>query len=639
MNIKITVGVIVLGLLQTATAVEYHVAPAGSDANPGTADKPFATLERARDAMRGQGGGDVVVHGGTYVLKETVELTPADAGAKGKPVRYVAAKGETPVITSAREITRWKKHDANIFVADVPTGWRFHNLYVNGQPQQVARTPNTDVKGWRSWPRLQGNGQFTPDGMKATVPAGLTKGLPDNGDVEVNFLAVEYWNILPVLKKVEGDTVTLASRNPCTWVFGGKYFDPNVGGHLQFRNALVCLDQPGEWCVDSKAGKVYFWPPDGTMDGKTVTAPTLFELIRLQGDDLAARSNEWRVKFDAAGKRINAPALPASSASAFDQLVRYVEFAGLTFECTDRMPEDQWPKDWLKRNAENPDGALFLQGVEACTIRDCTFRNCGAYAVVLDHYAQRVSVLRNEMHTLGSGGVQATGYGPGTLDVNGHHVIRRNYIHGTGRDYMHSAAVTIFGSGHNDVSLNWIADCPYAAVQICGANHTVLNNPDHPQQGPSFDLFGDRTAQFQMRSHELPPPNNRNDPADFEEIKPFLHSGGNWVARNVVDEFMTTLGDGAALYCWSVDHDNVWLENLIKRVKHRNSTFIVYMDDWTGRSIVESTIAWAPGGWGTWLDNSHNPTPAARPAPPGIRATGKTVVQWRNNVHSFPDKP
>ncbi len=643
---------ITLTLATSLTAAEFHVAPNGADINPGTAEQPFSTLERARDALRefqAANGGtlkepvNVILHRGEYVLSRTFELTPQDSGTKNAPVCYRAAKGETPVITSARSITGWKKHDEHIWVAEVPKGWRFHNLYVNGAPQQVARTPNTDVKGWRSWPRAQGNAQLTPEGMRVTVPAGLLKDLPDNGDVEVNFLAVEYWNILPVLKRVEGDTAILASRNPCTWEFDGRYY---AAGSLQFRNALACLDQPGEWCVDSAAGKVYFWPPGGTMDGKTVSAPTLYELIRLQGDDLAARSNEWRVKYDAKGNRVEkaTPPLATAGASAFDQLVRYVEFRGLTLESTDRMPEDQWPKDWLKRNAENPDGALFLQGVEACTITDCKFRNCGAYGVVLDHYAQRVSVLGNEMISLGSGGVQATGYGPGTLDVNGHHVIRRNYVHGTGRDYMHSAAVTIFGSGHNDIALNWIADCPYAAVQICGANHTALNNPDHPMQGPSSDLHGDRAAQFQMRSHELPPPNGRHDPADYEEVKPFLHSGGNWIARNIVDEYMTTLGDGGAWYTWSAGHDNVWIENLAKRVKHHSHGWVIYLDDWTGRTIVQDNLSWATGA--NHMDNSHNPTPAARPGQAmtkGANAptafTGQTVCRWNNNNNSYPAKP
>ena len=35
-----------------AEGLRLHVAPDGSDQNPGTADKPFATLEKARDALR-----------------------------------------------------------------------------------------------------------------------------------------------------------------------------------------------------------------------------------------------------------------------------------------------------------------------------------------------------------------------------------------------------------------------------------------------------------------------------------------------------------------------------------------------------------------------------------------------------------
>ena len=37
---------------QGSEARQFHVATAGSDANPGTREKPFATLSAARDAIR-----------------------------------------------------------------------------------------------------------------------------------------------------------------------------------------------------------------------------------------------------------------------------------------------------------------------------------------------------------------------------------------------------------------------------------------------------------------------------------------------------------------------------------------------------------------------------------------------------------
>ena len=676
----LSIAVGLLAGLTGLTATEFHVAPNGSDAAPGTEGQPFATLTKSRDAVRALegrsglpvGGVDIIIHGGKYSLNQTLVITPADSGEKGRTIRYRAADGETPVFTSARAITGWKRLTesdgvlpeaarGHVWFAEVARGWRFHALYVNGVAQQVARFPDTDLKDWRSWPHKEGPGQITTAGLWLTIPGVPLQELPTNGDVEVCYLPVEYWNTLAVLRGVEKNTVLLASRNPCTWYFNGNYADRIGRGAMQFRNALALLDEPGEWCVDSAAGRVYFWPPDGTMEGKVVTAPTLDELIRLQGDDLSARSNSWRVKYDASGQRVEAttPPLAAAAPAAFDQLVHHVEFQGLTFECTDRLPEDEWPADWLKRNCENPDGALFLQGVEEVVIGNCSFRDCGAYGIVLDHYAQRVSVLGNEITRCGSGGVQATGYGPGQLDVNHHHIFRRNHITSVGREYMHGAAVTIFGSGENDISLNWISDCPYVAVQICGANQTILNNPNDPQDGPSMDFYGDRTGQFQMRSHELPPPNEHKDevrsrrnsggsPAGFEEAKRYLHCGGNWIERNVVDEYMTTMGDGGALYSWSVDHNTVWMENLLKRIHHRTQAWVLYADDWTGRQVFEGNLAWASshGDQGAHFDNSHAPPPAGRPiesrsvdTTPVVFASGNTLVWWRDNVTSFPGKP
>ena len=162
--------------------------------------------------------------------------------------------------------------------------------------------------------------------MKARMPVGLAQGLPDNGDVEVNFLAVQYWNILPVLKKVEGDTITLASRNPCTWFFNGKYYEV---GAVSFC-ATHGLARSARRVVRGHDGGQGLLLAAGRHDGRQkVTAPTN-ELVRLQGDDLAARSNEWRVKFDAPASASAAPALALSSPSAFERLVRHVEFDGLT---------------------------------------------------------------------------------------------------------------------------------------------------------------------------------------------------------------------------------------------------------------------------------------------------------------------
>jgi len=67
----------------------FIVSPFGSDANLGTAAKPFATLERARDAVRAaksSGPATVEVRGGLYEMQKPLVLTEQDSGTGQNPV-------------------------------------------------------------------------------------------------------------------------------------------------------------------------------------------------------------------------------------------------------------------------------------------------------------------------------------------------------------------------------------------------------------------------------------------------------------------------------------------------------------------------------------------------------------------------
>jgi len=66
-----------------APATELYVSTTGHDAGPGTRTQPFATLERARDAIRqlqstGRLAEPVTVHvrGGRYYLSRILDLAP-----------------------------------------------------------------------------------------------------------------------------------------------------------------------------------------------------------------------------------------------------------------------------------------------------------------------------------------------------------------------------------------------------------------------------------------------------------------------------------------------------------------------------------------------------------------------------------
>src|SRR5262245_21795451 len=80
--------------------ITYYVATTGKDTNPGTIEKPFASLEKARDVIRSQkkerGSGSFAVYlrKGSYFLANSFVLDSLDSGTKERPITYSAYANE-----------------------------------------------------------------------------------------------------------------------------------------------------------------------------------------------------------------------------------------------------------------------------------------------------------------------------------------------------------------------------------------------------------------------------------------------------------------------------------------------------------------------------------------------------------------
>src|SRR4051794_23104377 len=69
-------------LLAAVNAQIFHVATNGRDDGAGRESAPFATIARARDAVRAQKlkSATVLIHGGVYRLTEPLTFTAEDSG-------------------------------------------------------------------------------------------------------------------------------------------------------------------------------------------------------------------------------------------------------------------------------------------------------------------------------------------------------------------------------------------------------------------------------------------------------------------------------------------------------------------------------------------------------------------------------
>ena len=111
MVIRLLFVVVLLLAPPVCSATEFFVAPKGSDANPGTRAKPFATLERSRAAVQSlkqssglpPDGVTIWIRGGEYALN-TFQLDTNDSGETNRSVVYRAIEGEEVRLVGGRTL-------------------------------------------------------------------------------------------------------------------------------------------------------------------------------------------------------------------------------------------------------------------------------------------------------------------------------------------------------------------------------------------------------------------------------------------------------------------------------------------------------------------------------------------------------
>lgn len=261
--------------------VQFSVSPAGDDAAPGTADRPFRTIERAQRAVRGANAdGNVVVMlaSGEYRLDRPLAFAAVDGGQNGFSVTWRAAEGATAVVSGGVRVTGWQIHDAarGIYVARVTPGIDARQLWVDDRLAPRARIAIS-----------QAGARFDNEGITPAEPiVAALAALPGQNRIEVEGTAHFTHRYSPVERIVGGK---LVMQQPA-WANNSWGYDTLTKplfpkeAHLYLANSLAFLTEPGQWYLDVDAGRLYLRPPVGrTIDSLKVELPRLPYLLSIAG--------------------------------------------------------------------------------------------------------------------------------------------------------------------------------------------------------------------------------------------------------------------------------------------------------------------------------------------------------------------
>jgi len=112
---QLLIILILLPIFVFVSAKEYHVAKTGNDANPGTKDAPFLSIQKAADVA--QPGDVITVHQGVYRERIT---PPRGGNSDSERIVYQAAEGEKVEIKGSEIVNSWVKFSGTVWKAVVP---------------------------------------------------------------------------------------------------------------------------------------------------------------------------------------------------------------------------------------------------------------------------------------------------------------------------------------------------------------------------------------------------------------------------------------------------------------------------------------------------------------------------------------
>lgn len=453
---------------------DFYVAVDGDDNNNGSFEKPFATIEKAKQAVKemdktGKSGITVAIKAGEYSVTNIV-FTEEDGGTKECPITY-CAYGDGEVILNAGVTLKPEDFEAvsgaqadrlseeakskvvyvdlskygisadlykemyaigaysTYYKYDGYTGGFNCELFVNDTRQVIARYPN---EGWIQTGTVVDHGQpgesndnphvtvegweelRNPVGETYTIEKDLAERINSWDDIDsvwmYGYFTADWAPSSSPIGNFDYANLTLQNK------FVSR-FDTDGRDNYYFYNVFEELDAPGEWYLDRETGMLYMYASEDFAESEILLTLSTETMICMEDAD-------------------------------------YITLSGLTILGTKGDAID------IKGNGN--------------TVEYCLIKNIAGTGIFVDGYNNLIS--SNEITRTGRGLMEIRGGDLETLTASDNRIYN-NYCHHWG-EVNGVRGIIVYGVG-TQIDHNEFHDAIDAAIDYEGNNHIIEYNLCH----------------------------------------------------------------------------------------------------------------------------------------------------------------